>query len=192
MVARLRSFISSVILPSSLIWRGDCGADRSGDPLSNLGLFLWRIPNEEAYTALHCRQYKNKTRSMSISRLLNSTTLRTLVLLSWSFDFSTLILTIFLKPEIVIVNIRYCFNHLLLIHSRYKWILQEIFEPRLGELRRNVPSGNPCAYVNMQLEIQPGTKKKFVRNKAIPSRAGEPAALAIYAPPKSYVQAKIV
>ena len=35
----------------------------------------------------------------------------------------------------------------------------------------------------MQLEIQPGTKKKIVRNKAIvPSRAREPAALAIYAP----------
>ena len=34
----------------------------------------------------------------------------------------------------------------------------------------------------MQLEIKPGTKKKFVRNKAIPSRAREPAALAIYAP----------
>ena len=46
----------------------------------------------------------------------------------------------------------------------------------------NVTSGNPCAYVNMQLEIQPGTQKKFVRNKAIPSRAREPAALAIYAP----------
>ena len=46
----------------------------------------------------------------------------------------------------------------------------------------NVPSGNPCACVNMQLEIKPGTKKKFVRNKAIPSRAREPAALAIYAP----------
>ena len=39
-LARLRSFISSVILPSSL--RGDCGADRSGDPLSNLGL-LWSM-----------------------------------------------------------------------------------------------------------------------------------------------------
>ena len=25
---------------------------------------------------------------------------------------------------------------------------------------KNVPSGNPCAYVNMQLEIKPGTKKK--------------------------------
>ena len=34
-LARLRSFISSVMLPS---WRGDCGVDRSGDPLSNLGL----------------------------------------------------------------------------------------------------------------------------------------------------------
>ena len=34
----------------------------------------------------------------------------------------------------------------------------------------------------MQLEIKPGTKKKIVRNKAIPSRAREPAALAIYAP----------
>ena len=46
----------------------------------------------------------------------------------------------------------------------------------------NVPSGNPYACVNMQLEIKPGTQKKFVRNKAIPSRAREPAALAIYAP----------
>ena len=42
--------------------------------------------------------------------------------------------------------------------------------------------GNPCAYVNIRLEIKPGTKKKSVRNKAIPSRAREPAALSIYAP----------
>ena len=46
----------------------------------------------------------------------------------------------------------------------------------------NVPLGNPCAYVNMQLEIKPGTKNNCVRNKAIPSRAREPAALSIYAP----------
>ena len=45
----------------------------------------------------------------------------------------------------------------------------------------NLPSGNPCAYVNMQLEIKLGTKNKFVRNKAIPSKAREPAALSIYA-----------
>ena len=47
----------------------------------------------------------------------------------------------------------------------------------------NVPLGSPCVYVDMQLEIEPGTKKKkkkkkkkVVRNKAIPSRAREPAA----------------
>ena len=42
--------------------------------------------------------------------------------------------------------------------------------------------GEPMCLCKMQLETQPGTKKNFVRNKAIPSRAREPAALSIYAP----------
>ena len=42
--------------------------------------------------------------------------------------------------------------------------------------------GSPCVYVDIQLEIKPGTKKKFGRNKAIPYGAREPAALSIYAP----------
>ena len=46
----------------------------------------------------------------------------------------------------------------------------------------NVPLGSPSAHLDMQLEIKPGTKKIFLRNKAIPSRAREPAALSIYAP----------
>ena len=45
--------------------------------------------------------------------------------------------------------------------------------------------GSPCAYLDIQLEIRPGTKKK-VRNKAIPSRAREPAELSIYASLRSF------
>ena len=51
----------------------------------------------------------------------------------------------------------------------------------------NVPLGSPCVYVDMQLEIKPGTKKLFVRNKAIPLRAREPAALSIYAPLRHFL-----
>ena len=46
----------------------------------------------------------------------------------------------------------------------------------------NIPLGSPSAHLDMLLEIKPGIKKKFVRNKAIPSTAREPAALSIYAP----------
>ena len=45
----------------------------------------------------------------------------------------------------------------------------------------------------MQLEIKPGTKKKkkkIVQNKAIPSRAREPAALSIYAPLRRFQKKK--
>ena len=53
----------------------------------------------------------------------------------------------------------------------------------LNEYYLNVPLGSPSAYLDIQLEIKPGTKKKkIVRNKAITSRAREPAALSIYAP----------
>ena len=39
----------------------------------------------------------------------------------------------------------------------------------------------------MQLEITPGTKKHFVRNKAISLRDREPAALSIYAPLRRFL-----
>ena len=61
-------------------------------------------------------------------------------------------------------------------------ILAEFLALRLIVFLMNVPLGSPCVYVDMQLEMKPGTKKKIVRNKAIPSRAREPAALSIYAP----------
>ena len=44
----------------------------------------------------------------------------------------------------------------------------------------NVPLCSPSAYLDMQL-------KKIERNKAIPSRAREPAALSIYAPLKKNI-----
>ena len=65
-----------------------------------------------------------------------------------------------------------------------KVYVASVTRTRLIVFLMNVPLGSPCVYVDMQLEMKPGTKKKkkIVRNKAIPSKAREPAALSIYAP----------
>ena len=58
--------------------------------------------------------------------------------------------------------------------------------PNSHYILMNVLLGSPSAYLDIQLEIKLGTKK-IVRNKAIPSRVREPAALLIYAPLRRFL-----
>ena len=57
-------------------------------------------------------------------------------------------------------------------------------------LSKDVPLGSPCVYVDMQLEIKPGTKKKK-KLYEIKQYLQESAALSIYAPLRRFPFKKV-